>query len=77
MIFSIRQKERQRLNEVKKLDVFDFNQKIDDSKRLFDIYMITTVFDFTNSNFTIILTSIDISSFSKLKRAILEQFERF
>ena len=76
MISSIRLEERQRFNEIKKLDVFDSNQKIDDSKRLLDIYMITTVLDSTNSNFTIILTSIDISSFSKLKRATLEQSER-
>ena len=74
MIFSTRLKRRQRLNEIKKLNIFDFNQKIDDSERFLDIYMITTMFDFTKSNFIMILTSIDIFNFSKLKRTIFEQF---
>ena len=72
MTFSIRLEERQRFNEIKKLNIFDFNKKIDDFERLFDIYMITTMFDFANSNFIMILTSIDIFSFSKLKRATFE-----
>ena len=77
MIFSIRLEERQRLNEIRELDFFDFNKKIDDFERLFDIYMITTVFDFTNSNFTIILTTMNIFSLSKLKRTTSEQSARF
>ena len=76
MISSIRLEKRQRLNEIRKLNVFNFNKKIDDFKRLFDIYMITTMFDFINSNFTIILTSMNVFSFSNLKRTILEQFAR-
>ena len=76
MIFSTRLKERQRLNEIKELNIFDSNQKIDDSERFLDIYMITTMFDFTKSSFIMILTSIDIFSLSKLKRAIFEQFAR-
>ena len=77
MTFSTRLKERQRLNEVKKLDIFDFNKKIDDFERFLDIYMITTMLDFANSNFIMILTSIDIFNFSKLKKTIFEQFARF
>ena len=77
MTFSIRLKKRQRFSEIKKLNIFDFNKKIDDFERFLDIYMITTIFDFTNSNFIIILTSIDIFNFSKLKKAIFEQFARF
>ena len=77
MTFSIRLEKRQRFNEIKKLNIFDFNKKIDDFERFFDIYMITTVFDFTNSNFIIILTSVDIFNFSKLKKAIFEQSVRF
>ena len=76
MISSIRLKKRQRLNEIKELNIFDFNQKIDDFERFFDIYMITTVLDFTKSNFIMILTSIDIFSLSKLKKTTLEQFAR-
>ena len=77
MIFSTRLKKRQRFNEIKKLNIFDFNQKIDDFERFFDIYIITTMFDFTKSNFIIILTSIDIFNFSKLKKTTFEQFARF
>ena len=61
----------------KKTEYLRFNQKIDDSERFLDIYMITTVFDFTKSNFIMILISIDIFNFSKLKRAIFEQSARF
>ena len=77
MTFSIRLEKRQRLNEIKKLNIFNFNKKIDDFERFFDIYMITTMFDFLNSNFIIILTSINIFNLSKLKKTIFEQFARF
>ena len=76
MIFSIRLEERQRLNEIRELDVFNSNKKIDDFERLLDTYMITTVLDSTNSNFIIILTSMNVFNLSKLKRTILEQFAR-
>ena len=68
-------KERQRFNEISKLSIFDFDQKIDDSKRIvFDVYMIIK-FSNTNSKISIILISIDIVNFRDLKKAIINQFE--
>ena len=64
-------------NKIQNNKMIIINDFFNNFERFFDIYMITIMFDFTNSNFIIILTSIDIFNFSKLKKTIFEQFVRF